>query len=341
MDPESESNTAVCDDEEGMLGRQEEATREVTEARQEWGNISQRRPPRIMTAGLGGAGKSTLVNQLFGKEENVAEEGTGYSGKATTTVIGCYCHKMQNDVEAVIFDTPGFNDSSIDEFRIIAEMKVKTETELDLFLYCISVETRGARVTSADVRAIRLLTHTFGVSLWKNAIFVITFANEACRRLEKQQYLELTHTIEVELKMHLEKLGVPEASQVPVVTAGHKDLKIHPHEDEEWLKRLFGLCVLRIKSSAVTALLKGRLTKTQFCMIIGGVGGVGAVGGILAALFGPLGLGILAAIGAGGGGGFVVGGAGTAGVMWKIESIRDQLKVMWQERKVAKIAKKQ
>lgn len=97
---------------------------------------------------------------------------------------------------------------------------------------------------------------------------------------------------------------------------------------------MFGLCVWRIKLSAVTALLKGRLTKLQFCMIIGGVGLVGAVSGTLFALFGPLGVGIGTAIGAGGGGGFAAGGVGTVGVMSRIESIRDLVKVMWEEQNV-------
>lgn len=338
MDSESESGTVICDHEESMLIRQVEETRE---ARQEWDAISTRRPPKIMVAGLGGVGKSTLINHMFGRVEKVAEEGSGFSGRATTKVVGCYRHRMQNGVEAILFDTPGFGDKAINKHRIIAEMKVETETVLDLLLYCISIETRSSRVTEADLQAIRLLTNVFGVSLWKNAMFVLTFANEACKRWEKHQYFELTRVIEEDLRKYLKEFRIPEHSQIPVVTAGHTDLKIEPHEDEEWLKRLFALCVLRINPSAVTALLKGRLTKAQFFLLLGAGAGVVGIGALLIALFGPLGVGIELGLSlglgtAGGAIGGVAGGAGTAGVMYNIGSLRDQLKVMWHEGKVKK-----
>ena len=335
MESESESGTVICDDEESMLGRQVEETKE---ARQEWDAISERKPPKIMVAGLGGVGKSTLINQLLSGEEKVAEEGSGYSGKATTKAVGIYHRRMRNGVEATLFDTPGFGDKSITKHQIVSEMKVETETELDLLLYCISIEPRGFRVTDADIQTIRLLTNVFGVSLWNNAVFVLTFANEACNRLEKHQYLELTRNVEEELVASLKKFDIPNASEIPVVTAGHTDEKIKPHEDEDWIKRLFALCVLRIKSSAVTALLKGRLRKRDFFLLLGGGAFAVATGALLIALFGPLAAGVEVGLAlglgtAGGAVGGVAGGAGAAGVMYSIESLRDQIKVMWYERK--------
>ena len=109
-----------------------------------------------MVAGLGGAGKSTLVNRLFGQAENVAKEGC--AGQMTTQAVRRYNHTLKNGVKAIIFDTPGFDDPDIQEHRIIAEVKSETEGKLDLVIYCLSIERKGARVTNADIKAICLLT---------------------------------------------------------------------------------------------------------------------------------------------------------------------------------------
>jgi len=243
-------------------------------ALQEWNNVSkQHRPLRIMVAGLGGAGMSTLVNRLLGlsQEENVAKEGCG--GEATTEVVGCHRYKLLNGVEAIIFDTPGFDNPDIDEYRIIADMKLKTEEKLDLLLYCVSVEKRGTRVTNADVRAIGLLTRAFGVALWKIAIFVVTFANMACERMQKDEYSKLISTIEEKLRTNLhEKARVPMdiVSKIPLTTAGFTDPVIL-HEQEyckDWTERLYGLLLQRNPKIA-PKLLKGIFTKEDFLDILG------------------------------------------------------------------------
>ena len=71
---------------------------------------------RIMVAGLGGTGKSTLINCLFGLDvnENLASEGC--RGKATTEAVGRLEHKLTNDVKAIIFDTTVFDDPNIDRY---------------------------------------------------------------------------------------------------------------------------------------------------------------------------------------------------------------------------------
>ena len=184
----------------------------------------------IMVTGLAGAGKSTLVNRVF--------ELPGAQEEATKTVI-CYCHKLKNGVEATVFDTPGFDDPEINEHRIIADMKFISEQKLDLLLYCVSVASPGARVTQEDVGAFHLLTNVFGVSLWKNAIFVITYANVACERLQKDQYFQLLENVKKNLYTYLhEKAHIPMdiVSQIPLLTAGDTD-PVLPYEKEEWVQR--------------------------------------------------------------------------------------------------------
>ena len=255
-------------DEEAMLDRQQEATAEAIERDnllREWKDISKRRPPRVMVAGLGAAGKSTLVNNLFDLEENVAEEGC--RGGATTIVVGCHHHALKNGVQAIIFDTPGFDDPELKEHRIIADMKVTTEKKLDLILYCISMERKSPRITEGDIRTISLLTRVFGASLWKNAIIVMTFANQACKNMQKEQYLQLGKKIKEKLYEYLhEKAHVPRdiVLGLPVVTAGHTDLVI-PHEEcENWKDRLYWEVIDRINPEVATTLLKGKFMKEDF-----------------------------------------------------------------------------
>ena len=196
-----------------------------------------------MIAGLGGVGKSTLANRLLGlvQEENIAKEGC--RGKATTDTVVCHKCTLKNGEEAIIFDTPGFNNQNIKEHHLIPDIKLKTEMKLDLMLYCISIEGRSAQVNQEDIRAIHLLTNVFRDSLWKKAIFVMTFANVAGKRMKKPKYIELKQKIKEDLhNLLLYKAHVPMHTilQIPVTTAGHIDPVI-PHEQEDWIERLFRL----------------------------------------------------------------------------------------------------
>ena len=98
-------NSLRIEDEDRALDLQERASAEANArdfAERQWINASKRVPMRIMVAGLGGAGKSTLINRLFGQDvnENLANEGC--RGKATTEAVRCHKHKLKNDVEAII-----------------------------------------------------------------------------------------------------------------------------------------------------------------------------------------------------------------------------------------------
>lgn len=216
-------------------------------------------PLRIMVVGLGGTGKSALVNRLFGlsQEENIAEEGSGYCAKATTEAVNCYYHELLNGVEAIIFDTPGFDNADISEHQKYTDMKLKTEGKVDLMLYCVSVESPSARIRRGDVQAIHLLTRVFGHSLWTTTIFVLTFANMACKRMQKDNYCKLKQKIEDTLHTHLQdKAGIPMdiVTRIPVTTAGDTDPVI-PHEQDNWATRLLELFHDKLNPDIIEMLL--------------------------------------------------------------------------------------
>ena len=345
-------------DEERILVRQVEASMAHALAEREWEEISKRGPVRIMVAGLGGAGKSTLVNRLFGpglEESESAKEGC--SGKATTQAVRRHRHKLKNGVEAIIFDTPGFDDPDINEHHIVADMELTAEENVDLLLYCVSLASPGARVTQGDVRVLGLLTNVFNSSLWNNAIFVATFANFACMWTKSQeQYTDLTNTIEKQLREQLKsKAHVPEnvVSEIPFVTAGHKEPVIE-HEQDDWVGKLYGKLLER-NTEIATALLKGKMNnKERFVEFIvatvatstgtgAGIGigaGLGALGG---ALGGPIGipLGVLIGSVVGGGISLIFGASASAGtLMWRRKKFKDKVEVARELKQMKKEMKK-
>ena len=360
MDNESEvsdTHSLRFEDEDSALGLQQRASAKaiaLNDAEQKWIMASKRHPVRIMVAGLSGAGKSTLINRLFelDVEQNGAEEG---SGKATTEAVRRFDHKMKNDMEVTIFDTPGFGDD-IDKHAIIAQMTVKTEEKLDLLLYCVNMGSPGSRVSGSDGDAIVVLTNVFDPPLWNNAIFVLTCANITCMWANEDQYLHLKETIKEALQEKLRKANVPEdiVSKVPVVTAGYMNPVIEPHEQNDWEEELFGKLYER-NPETFTALLKAKMSnKEQFiatvvgAILAGGIaggGGAGAgagvgagVGAVVGALGGPFGVAGGAAVGCAIGGGvvgligMVGGGAGT--LMWKRNKFKDKLAVMKKEKEI-------
>ena len=138
-----------------------------------WKESSQERPLRVLVCGLGGVGKTTLINrllQLEGDEERGKEETT------TTAVLKYETTTTKTGVKVCIFDTPGFNNADMRDETIIAMMEDKTEKKLDMVFYCIALNS-PTRVQQGDVRSMRTLTQVFTQNMWKQAVIVLTFAN--------------------------------------------------------------------------------------------------------------------------------------------------------------------
>ena len=105
--------------------------------------------PGILLAGATGAGKSSLVNMIFGG--NTARTGTG---KPVTQKIDCY---ESPDSAIRIYDSKGYetNESGDQDFfnDVIGMVKNPAQHSINIIWYCISC--LGARVTDYDANAIR------------------------------------------------------------------------------------------------------------------------------------------------------------------------------------------
>ena len=140
---------------------------------QQWIKLFRSACPRlgILVVGVTGAGKSTLINILLGKE--VAK--VGESVHSETSTVNSYDGTIKN-VKVRIYDTPGLGDSREDhaDSAYLAKIKdVLKKGEIHVVIYCFKMD---------DTRLRRGLIRTFqqyneiGIS-WEKTLIALTFAN--------------------------------------------------------------------------------------------------------------------------------------------------------------------
>ncbi len=150
---------------------------------------------KILITGKTGTGKSTLTNGIIGckveedgdelessepkenDEPKKAKESADLHQRGTIELTEF--ETKIGKVSVKVWDSPGLQDCTRNQAGYLKQMK-QICSERDLTLYCIkATETRIVRGTdNPDVVAMDKLTKTFTVDFWKNAIIVLTFANE-------------------------------------------------------------------------------------------------------------------------------------------------------------------
>ena len=92
---------------------------------------------RIVVTGKTGAGKSTLLNGFVGGKAHPFGEGDELD--AGTLEVKQHTFKKHN-VEVTVWDCPGFQDGTDNEEAYLEDLKKKTNGDIDVMLYCISME---------------------------------------------------------------------------------------------------------------------------------------------------------------------------------------------------------
>ena len=313
-----------------------------------WKEAAKDRPLRVLICGLGGAGKSTLINHLLQlkPDEKWAEEGR--RGGVTTSVVSKYERITERGIKVCLFDTPGFDDVDMSNEEIIAMMENETEKKLDMIFYCISLDG-PSRIQRSDVQAIKVMTQAFSSEIWTKAVIILTFANELEKKVDNEaKYKETTTSIQEKVQQVLRKdakVNDDIIGQLPIVTAGYTE-PILKYEAEEcqaeggWDNRLFLKALEQVEPDAFPSLFEVRWSlKDLGAVLVGGGSGAAAtgsagagVGAVCGAPLGPVGAGIGALIGGGIGAGIgIVGGAGVGMLIFNLMKIKSILKIKYKK----------
>ena len=221
---------------------------------QAWKEHDQERPLRLLVCGLGGIGKSTLVNCLL--QANWAKEGA----YGTTSIVNKYERTTKRGIKLCIFDTPGFGDVDHSDESIIDEAIKKTEGKVDLVLYCLSLGSPSPRLVGADANTIKIVTRIFKSEIWKKAVIGLTCANLLAEKCTAECYKAVIEEMKCRLQDELRKNKVSEEmiSQLPIMTAGHTNPILKYEEDTAWNDRLFLEVLRQVDPSKIPVILQTR-----------------------------------------------------------------------------------
>ena len=227
---------------------------------QEW--VTQSKQLKIVVTGLVGSGKSALINSLI--DGQLAEEGD--SAASVTSEVEIYAVN-KNGVDVVLYDTPGLLDPWPDENKCdvptLSKIQKETDGEIDLLLIC---KRMGSRVDRGDIRIMQQITRYMGESVWKNAAYVLTFANEvkpsrrprgAILPTEAEYFEEKLRETDKILHEYLHEEGhvsADIAKEVPVVPAGYDDPSLPGCSN--WFEVLWLTACSRIKAASQPAFLQ-------------------------------------------------------------------------------------
>ena len=216
-----------------------------------------------------GIGKSSLVNELLGKylaEEHLPVTDSSTEIKEYKLAINVTDKSINESVDIVIVDCPGLGDPLNDEEANLSEIS-KHCRDADLLIYCLDM--RG-RMTLSDTKGMKEFTQRVGPDVWKNAMFVLTFAHKAVpstpkprSRLETLTFGYFVSAGDSERKEKFEALlaewekailrflrdtmNIPEeiTNSICVVPAGYR--KFSPPDRADWLSELWFTAISKCK----------------------------------------------------------------------------------------------
>ena len=309
-----------------------------------WKDTTGEKSLRILVCGLGGVGKSALINHLFPLKDYEKSAQEERSGGATKPIVSTYERSTEGGVSIKLYDTPGFDSTSLSNEKIIAMIENETKGQIDLVFYCISLDG-SSRLQHGDIATVSVLTRAFTRAIWGKTVVVLTFANALEQKCEdpevyKSVVQRVTKNVRHILIEHAQ-VDADTISQLPIVTAGY-DSPVLKHEQKEstkgWNNRLydkaskqakFTLLQVHIDWYDLKSIITSRGTK-----IIGGVAFGLAIGLMLGLLLlgrfcntfnsAVVGGGIGVAVGA-------VAGAGFTNVMSQIKTMTIITKVIFKK----------
>ncbi len=220
---------------------------------------------RVMVSGKTGAGKSSLLNFIFGIDFEVGRK----RGEHMTKVVTLK-ETVKENMTLKVFDTPGFQDYSGNEDDYIEQIK-KECVDIDLFIFCISALQNRADLDE-DMSALYVVTKGLGKDIWKNAVVAITFSNIVQKRFysraegavdeAQEKYKALLQQWKQKVHAALAKAGVSDdvILRIPMLPTGHhKELTLADQED--WISATWAQCFSVAKDATQRLIFLAELHK--------------------------------------------------------------------------------
>jgi GTPase SAR1 family protein len=231
----------------------------------------------ILLSGKSGTGKSSLVNSLLGKEVAMV----GKTLNPETTEVTSYTDVIRG-IKVTVWDSPGLQDGLKREAEYLADIRKKCKDDIDLFIYCVSMDNARFEPGNRDIDSMCELTDNLGKNIWNNAIFILTCANmyissvrstlpptDGRNAIVKEKFDKRFEDWKVIIKQCLhEKLSLTSEviDRVPIVLAGKKTvpLLLKGYPDSAWLSKLWLGTLLATKHNAQPALIKMNIERLKY-----------------------------------------------------------------------------
>ena len=243
----------------------------------------------ILVAGKTGTGKSSLINSINGSDIATKCETQLKSYPAQVEVVMDDIHAQSEVIDVTFWDSPGIGTVFSDEealFRLLAEKC----SETDLLLYCLDMRQR---LSKDDVKGITQLTEALGPQVWKNTVFVLTFANEV-KPPPGSGEDRAKHFSDVFLswndvigRLLRERLSVPEEiiGDVAIVPTGYRQQA--PPDCLDWFTPFWRKAFRRVKESArIPVNITNMRVISPYKRRVSRCVAISAVGAFVGALFG-------------------------------------------------------
>ena len=240
----------------------------------------------IVVVGRSKAGKSTLLNNVFGlkREEVVLSETPG------TTKLDTY-DETRNGITLHIVDTIGLAQDKKKKKQQLKNLSTYTENKADLVLFCIPVGP-NTRFENNNPKLMRALQQCYGQNIWRHCLVVFTFSNHAWDRVKRKEaaefearrkYTDYITSYTACFREELIKMGVEEKitssvecifdvdkaqprPTIVTIPAGYDDEDpilpgIELDENEKWIGKLFTEMLESAEKKSKRALLEFRYTR--------------------------------------------------------------------------------